>query len=279
MEANVGFLYTEAYKTRLVEWLSIAIQRHKDFGMSITLVANINYVVIKGRIMKIKSALSSLFLVGFLFSGAAQASLLDRGSGMIYDDALNLTWLKDANYSKTSGYDADGLMTWAEADTWARTLNISGITGWRLPATVDFGNDGCNWSEPWLGHGSTDCGYSVSDDSSEMAHLFHITLQNNAWNTYPWASNEANGLLNTGIFDNIQPYFYWSETVYALPPDSRRFFSFGTGLQRQAPLYENMSIYAWAVRDGDVAIPEPGSAVLMGLAIGVLAVSRTRQLG
>ena len=29
-----------------------------------------------------------------------------------YDTALNITWLADANYAKTSGYDADGLMNW-----------------------------------------------------------------------------------------------------------------------------------------------------------------------
>jgi len=29
---------------------------------------------------------------------------------MIYDDVLNITWLQDADYAQTSGYDPDGLM-------------------------------------------------------------------------------------------------------------------------------------------------------------------------
>ena len=34
----------------------------------------------------------------------AQAALVDRGGGMLYDTVLNITWLQDANYAKTSNY-------------------------------------------------------------------------------------------------------------------------------------------------------------------------------
>ena len=30
-------------------------------------------------------------------SGAAQATLIDRGGGLIYDSVLNVTWLQNAN--------------------------------------------------------------------------------------------------------------------------------------------------------------------------------------
>lgn len=50
-----------------------------------------------------------------------------------YDTALNITWLADANYSKTSGYSEYGDMIWDVAKAWAAQLNINGITGWRLP--------------------------------------------------------------------------------------------------------------------------------------------------
>lgn len=45
-------------------------------------------------------------LNGLLLSvvfGNAQATLIDRGSGLIYDDVQNLTWLQDASYFATSG--------------------------------------------------------------------------------------------------------------------------------------------------------------------------------
>jgi hypothetical protein len=33
-------------------------------------------------------------------SGAAQADLVDRGGGMIYDTTRNITWLADLNYTR-----------------------------------------------------------------------------------------------------------------------------------------------------------------------------------
>ena len=44
-------------------------------------------------------------------SVSADAILIDRGNGMIYDTDLDITWLQNANYAKTSGYDSDGRMT------------------------------------------------------------------------------------------------------------------------------------------------------------------------
>ena len=67
-----------------------------------------------------------LAAAGFMISGASQAALHDRGGGLLYDDVLKVTWLQDANYAKTSGYDADGLMTWSEADAWAKSLSYRG---------------------------------------------------------------------------------------------------------------------------------------------------------
>ena len=43
-----------------------------------------------------------------------------------------MTWLADANYAKTSGYDADGLMDWQSAMDWAANLSyydsVRGLT-------------------------------------------------------------------------------------------------------------------------------------------------------
>ena len=60
-------------------------------------------------------------------SGAAQAALVDRGGGMIYDTTLNITWLADMNYAGTSGHtgsgvNASGRMTWTAAMAWANNL-------------------------------------------------------------------------------------------------------------------------------------------------------------
>jgi hypothetical protein len=99
-----------------------------------------------------------LVLVLGLVSVNVHAALVDRGGGMIYDTDLNVTWLADANYSMTSGYNADGYMTWGEATTWAANLSYGGYSDWRLP-TADPA-----------------CSLSYNCTGSEMGHLFYNEL-------------------------------------------------------------------------------------------------------
>ena len=68
---------------------------------------------------------SLIFLL--LLSFNATAALYNRGNGLIYDDVLDITWLQDANYAQTSGYDADGKMSWMDANTWASNLSLGGL--------------------------------------------------------------------------------------------------------------------------------------------------------
>ena len=57
---------------------------------------------------------SSVFSIGLLSN--ANAALETRLGGLaVYDTDLNITWLADADYAKTSGYDADGLLSWPDA--------------------------------------------------------------------------------------------------------------------------------------------------------------------
>jgi hypothetical protein len=91
--------------------------------------------------MKMRRIFVSLITV-MLFLGlsiSTHAALIDLGGGMIYSTDLDLTWLQDANYALASGYDADGLMTWDDANTWATNLVYGGLSGWRLP-TFDSNN-------------------------------------------------------------------------------------------------------------------------------------------
>ncbi len=73
-------------------------------------------------------------LLVFLLAGSSHAALIS--THYVYDDCLDITWLGDANYAQTSGYDSDGLMNWGQADAWALQLDYVGHTDWRL-ATLD----------------------------------------------------------------------------------------------------------------------------------------------
>lgn len=174
---------------------------------------------------------------------------------MIYDSTLNITWLKDANYAQTSGYDADGHMEWGEAITWADQLEFGGYNDWRLWSV----NESC-----W--------GYC---NNSELGHLFYVD-----GGLKPGDSIATSATL-TSLFDNLQ-WGYWSGT------EAREFgspyaWNFDGRTGYQSPNDKSSSdLYVWAVRDGDVAVvPLPAAGWLFGSALAGLAggaIRRRRRL-
>ncbi|MBI5096612.1 MAG: DUF1566 domain-containing protein, partial [Nitrospirae bacterium] len=169
-------------------------------------------------------------------SVSADAILIDRGNGMIYDTDLDITWLQNANYAKTSGYDSDGRMTWNEANIWANNLVYGGYRDWRLPTA--FNQDG---SGPCYGYNCTD---------SEIGHLYYISL-----------GNVAGGpLTNIGPFinipyDTVRLFSFWTSTPSATTLNNAWEFPFSVGYQYDDSI--DRTYYGWAVHDSDVlAIPQ-----------------------
>jgi len=196
----------------------------------------------------------------FVFCNTASGTLIDRGGGLIYDDVLDITWLQDANYAMTSGYDEDGLMNWLPAVIWADDLEYYDSVrdviwdDWRLPITVDgpyeFGYDG-----------TTTGGYNIT--TSEMGYMYYVNLENPGYyatnGTYPQPNF---WIINSGPFANLQLSKYWSGTAYGTVPSAWQFVIYNqlskieTGKQNVESQAGWNNRYAWAVRDGDV---EPDS--------------------
>ncbi len=144
-------------------------------------------------------------MLGLGLSMPTHAALIDLGGGMIYSTDMDLTWLQDANYARTSGHSPDGTMTWDEANTWATNLVYGGVGGWRLP-TQDP-------ADP------TQCEYGVVSMLNEMEWLRCYECNGN-WANCPF--------INLGGPD--APYdTYWSGTESALDPTRAWYWMYGCG--------------------------------------------------
>ncbi|MDX2507827.1 MAG: DUF1566 domain-containing protein [Gammaproteobacteria bacterium] len=209
------------------------------------------------RSMNIKSlavAVSALVL-----STSANAALVERLSGLAYyDTEADLTWLADANYAKTSGYDSDGLMNWSDANTWAAGLDVAGVTGWRLPDTL-LPDASCDYN-------TISSTYGTNCTGSEMGNLFYNVL-----------GNTVGSLTNTGPFSNVQSSHYLSATGYTGNALYVWFFDMSNG--GQGLTHRSNNHYAWAVHSGDVSsVPVPSAVWLFGSGlIGLIGLARRKK--
>jgi len=248
-----------------------------------------------------------------MVAGNAQASLHDRGRGLIYDDVLNITWTQNANLSASLplGVEmrSDGAMTFVQAQAWIAALNavrFGGYDDWRLPGGSPLnGNDflvGITMfgSRTLYADGSHDDGYNISAPESvypgsvahELPYMHFNNLGNGAYFDVNYHRELAlcpddppQCLQHTGPFDNLQLGAYrtsipWPGTSIS---DGAVFgFVFSEGAQGAVA---DPYMFVWPVRDGDVAlvtaesaksIPAFGWLGLFGMALGLIVIGVRR---
>ena len=175
-----------------------------------------------------------------------------------YDDVLDITWLADANFARTSGHDADGMMDWPTATAWVENLDYFGITGWRLPALAPL--NGSSYNHTFSNNGTTDVGFGIRGTQSELAHLYYVTLGNKGL-CKPDDADPGScvvqsgwGLKNAGPFVNVGAIAgHWTGAESMCPCGSLKTWLIDMTNGRQGQLLGSNLQGAWAVRDGDVA--------------------------
>lgn len=241
-------------------------------------------------------SIKPLLAAGLLLSVTpftAHAALIDRGNGLLYDDMLDITWLQDANYAKTSGYDVDGKMDWSRATAWADNLVYGGYSDWRLASNTPINGSSFNYTLKY--DGSSDRGYNITSPYSELAYMYHVNLGlKSAFSTSATSQEDfgifGNGTYNgtniisfgqndVGLVKNLQAYYYWSGTNV---PNSVDVWVFNNANGDQIYFDKTKQLYVWAVRNGDVAAPVsavPVPAALWLFGSGLLGLMGLKRRG
>lgn len=169
----------------------------------------------------------------------------------VYDKGHNITWTADANLARSNhlgvaGVRQDGSMDFKSAQAFVKALRTSRYlksNQWRLPTTT-MPDDGCsqNPKSAAFGYGCT---------KSELGDLFY---------------NELGGARGARIqqthnasykdFRNMQPYLYWSGTLWKKVKNSAFSLSFENGFQG-TNVFAN-DLYVLAVAPGKVGFGKPG---------------------
>ncbi|MEI7464290.1 MAG: PEP-CTERM sorting domain-containing protein [Burkholderiales bacterium] len=247
-------------------------------------------------------------MAGLLSGGSAQATLVDRGGGMLYDTVLNVTWLQDANYAATSGYcntagncgellpfstERLGRMNWTQANTWAHGLAHGGYNGWRLARNTPVNGTQSGWNYTYSNNGSTDLGYNITSPFSELSYMYYVNLglkgfvnpdgsfrsDYGVFGNGTSGDGTAGGEGDVGLVKNLQSNIYWSGTAYEESYVGRAWvFINDFGIQFQYWQSTHPGHFAWAVHDGDIAaVPVPGSVALLAGGLALLGVVTRRR--
>jgi hypothetical protein len=242
------------------------------------------------KLIKLAAASALITVVG-----VAQAALLDRGGGLIYDDVLNITWLQDASSAATntfglSGISSEGTMSWNTAKSWVQAMNATqylGYSDWRLPIVKPINVEtGFNYSTSY--DGTTDTAWNITSTASELSYMYYVNLglsgiynslgePSQVFGVFNNGQYGVSGQRDVGLVRNLSNGAYWTGTAYEYSPTDIAWHFFTMDGLQSVYRVEDYSFTAWAVRDGDVAVspvPAPPAFLLMLTGLGLLGLTK-----
>lgn len=248
---------------------------------------------------KKRIALALLACLGL--SSAAQATLIDNGGGLIYDNVANVSWTSDANTFSTmasaissgpSGLPLANQMlanqvisavpTVTDSLGTIHTVSRTDVPGFGLFTWVgakawvqyldSIGYKGHNnWILPTT-YDQTCSGYNCTN--SMLGELFYTGLGGTAGQAITASHNASYNL-----FTNFKDTVYWSSTESTARGPGFAWVLASNGLQGIGN--ESSVFNAWSVLPGKaVTVPEPASLALMLLGLPLIGVkARPRGRG
>jgi hypothetical protein len=183
--------------------------------------------------------------------------IAQEGGRTVHDARLAVTWLADANLAATQTFgvpniNQSGSMNYASAVLWVAAMNAFnhgagylGHNNWQLPTVPDVDRT-CGIT----GRHGESFGFNCS--GSALGSLYYVSLGlREPDSAVPPSQNRV------GLFQNFQPYVYWSKSAAADPKQGFVSFSFNTGFQG-ANVFRNY-LYVLPMIKGKLPGTPPGT--------------------
>jgi len=183
--------------------------------------------------MKIIHALIASVMLSTL-AGPAQAQLVATDGGLtVTDQTTGISWLANGDFARgltpaspyyVPGINPNGSMSLGSAEALIGKLNAFtylGHSDWSLPASNPANPADCSYPSS-----GGRFGFNCSGAGNQMGNLFYNDLGGHARDSLLLTHNAA-----ANLFNNLQPYLYWSGTPSTSPANGGWSFSLGNGFQ------------------------------------------------